>query len=80
MGKHIKTAMDERFINELATEVYKLDPENEKLKELSSLPNYEGGELKFENGELYKLKENSVIFFASGILFGSEEYTPSTSV
>ena len=46
MGKHIKTAMDERFINELATEVYKLDPENEKLKELSSLPNYEGGELK----------------------------------
>jgi|TARA_Y100000114_G_C11586268_1_gene243526 predicted 2-oxoglutarate/Fe(II)-dependent dioxygenase YbiX len=29
--------------------------------------NYEGGELKFENGELYKLKENSVIFFKSGI-------------
>tara|TARA_R100000231_G_C5296105_1_gene156101 strand:+ start:313 stop:834 length:522 start_codon:yes stop_codon:yes gene_type:complete len=29
--------------------------------------NYEGGELRFENGKLYKLKENSVIFFMSGV-------------
>ena len=56
MGKHIKTAMDERFINELATEVYKLDPENEKLKELSSLLNYEGGELKKHLQEIKKSK------------------------
>jgi len=28
---------------------------------------YEGGEIKFEDGDLYKLSENSVIFFESGI-------------
>ena len=46
MGKHIKTEMDLRFINSLAIEVYKLDPNNKVLNELMSLPNYEGGELK----------------------------------
>ena len=46
MGKHIKTEMDLRFINSLAIEVYKLDPNNRVLNELMSLPNYEGGELK----------------------------------
>ena len=45
MGKHIKTQMDERFINSLAIEVYKLDPNNKVLNELMNLPNYEGGEL-----------------------------------
>ena len=46
MGKHIKTEMDLRFINSLAIEVYKLDPNNKVLNQLMSLPNYEGGELK----------------------------------
>ena len=46
MGKHIKTEMDLRFINSLAIEVYKLDPNNKVLNELMSLQNYEGGELK----------------------------------
>ena len=45
MGKHIKTQMDIRFINSLAIELYKLDPNNKVLNELMSLPNYEGGEL-----------------------------------
>ena len=45
MGKHIKTEMDIRFINSLAIEVYKLDPQNKVLNKLMSLPNYEGGEL-----------------------------------
>ena len=46
MGKHIKTAMDVRFINELAIEVYKLEPTNSVLNTLMNLPNYEGGELR----------------------------------
>ncbi len=45
MGKHIKTDMDLRFINSLAIEVYKLDPNNKVLNELMNLKNYEGGEL-----------------------------------
>ena len=45
MGKHIKTDMDIKYINSLAIEVYKLDPNNKVLNELMSLPNYEGGEL-----------------------------------
>ena len=31
------------------------------------IEDYEGGEIKFEDGDLYKLSENSVIFFESGI-------------
>ena len=45
MGKFIKTAMDDRFINSLGIEVYKLDPNNKVLKRLINLPNFEGGEL-----------------------------------
>ena len=37
--------MDTKFINSLAIEVYKLDPNNKVLNELMSYPNYEGGEL-----------------------------------
>ena len=46
MGKYIKTAMDDRFINSLALEVYKLDPTNTVLNTLMNLPNFEGGELR----------------------------------
>jgi len=46
MGKYIKTAMDDRFINSLGIEVYKLDPDNKVLNTLMNLPNFEGGELK----------------------------------
>jgi len=46
MGKYIKTEMDDRFINLLAIEVYKIDPKNEVLHSLMSLPNFEGGELR----------------------------------
>ncbi len=37
--------MDIRFINSLAIELYKLDPNNKVLNELMHLKNYEGGEL-----------------------------------
>tara|TARA_E500000331_G_scaffold140958_1_gene137705 strand:- start:2167 stop:2337 length:171 start_codon:yes stop_codon:yes gene_type:complete len=46
MGKYIKTAQDDRFINSLALEVYKLDPTNAVLNTLMNLPNFEGGELR----------------------------------
>ena len=46
MGKYIKTAMDDKFINSLGVEVYKLDPNNKVLNRLMNLPNFEGGELK----------------------------------
>ncbi len=37
--------MDIRFINSLAIELYKLDPNNKVLNELMHLKKYEGGEL-----------------------------------
>ena len=46
MGKYIKTAMDDKFINSLGIEVYKLDTINKVLNTLMNLPNFEGGELK----------------------------------
>ena len=46
MGKYIKTSMDDRFINQLRIEVFKLDPNNKVLNTLMNLPNFEGGELK----------------------------------
>lgn len=46
MGKYIKTAMDDRFINQLGIEVFKLDPDNKVLNTLINLPNFEGGELR----------------------------------
>ena len=36
MGKHLKTSMDEKVIDYLAIELYKLDPENAVLNELHS--------------------------------------------
>ena len=56
MGKHIKTAMDVKFINSLAIEVYKLDPDNKVLNELMNLPNYEGGELNKTIKQYIKIK------------------------
>ena len=46
MGNYIKTSMDDRFINQLGIEVFKLDPNNKVLNTLMNLPNFEGGELK----------------------------------
>ena len=46
MGKHIKTSMDEKVIDYLAIEVYKLDPENAVLKKLLGMDNFEGTELQ----------------------------------
>jgi len=46
MGKHIKTQMDYDMIEQLAREVYKLDPKNDVLAKFSSMDNYEGAELR----------------------------------
>tara|TARA_Y200000002_G_scaffold158000_1_gene130657 strand:+ start:736 stop:930 length:195 start_codon:yes stop_codon:yes gene_type:complete len=46
MGKHIKTQMDYNIINDLAEEVGKLDPENEKLNKYLTMENFEGAELR----------------------------------
>ena len=46
MGKHIKTQMDYDMIEQLAREVYKLDPNNSVLAKFSSMDNYEGAELR----------------------------------
>ena len=34
MGKHLKTSMDEKVIDYLAIELYKLDPENAVLNKI----------------------------------------------
>ena len=46
MGKHIKTQLDYDIINDLAEELGRIDPENEKLKKYLQMENYEGGELR----------------------------------
>ena len=40
MGKHLKTSMDEKVIDYLAIEVYKLDPENPVLKKFLKMERY----------------------------------------
>lgn len=46
MGKHIKTQMDYDMIEQLALEVYKLDPTNSILQKFLSMDNFEGSELR----------------------------------
>jgi len=46
MGKHIKTKMDYEMIEQLACELYKLNPDNEVLKKFISMDNFEGAELR----------------------------------
>ena len=42
MGKHIKTSMDEKVIDYLAIELYKVDPDNVVLNKFMSMKNEEG--------------------------------------
>jgi hypothetical protein len=49
MGKYIKTAMDDRFINSLGIEVYKLDPTNQVLNTL----------MKYTKLRRWRIKENN---------------------
>ena len=46
MGKHIKTEMDRNMIRDLARELAKHDPKNERLQYYLSMDNYEGAELR----------------------------------
>jgi hypothetical protein len=46
MGKHIKTQMDYDMIDDLARELFKVDPKNEKLQHYLSMENFEGSELR----------------------------------
>ena len=46
MGKNIKTQMDYDMIEQLAKEVYRLDPDNETLAKFTSMDNFEGSELR----------------------------------
>ena len=45
MGKHLKTSMDEKVIDYLAIELYRLDPENAVLNKFLGMDNFEGTEM-----------------------------------
>lgn len=46
MGKHIKTQMDYDMIEQLAKEVFRMDPSNSVLAKFINMENYEGAELR----------------------------------
>jgi len=46
MGKHIKTQMDYDMIEQLAKEVFRLDPSNAVLARFMEMDNFEGSELR----------------------------------
>ena len=46
MGKHIKTQMDYDMIEQLAQELFQLDPTNNTLQKFLAMDNFEGGELR----------------------------------
>lgn len=46
MGKHLKTQIDYDMIEELAKEVYRMDPDNKTLAKFTSMTNFEGSELR----------------------------------
>ena len=46
MGKHIKTQLDYDMIEQLAQQVFQLDPTNSVLQKFMKMDNYEGAELR----------------------------------
>ena len=46
MGKHIKTKMDYDIINQLARELYAIEPDNKVLGKFLAMDNFEGAELR----------------------------------
>jgi hypothetical protein len=46
MGKHLKTEIDYNMIRDLARELVKADPTNNKLQEYLQMDNFEGAELQ----------------------------------
>jgi len=46
MGKHIKTQMDYDMIEQLAQQVFQLDPTNAVLQKFLKMDNFEGNELR----------------------------------
>jgi len=46
MGKHLKTEIDYNMIRDLARELVKADPTNNKLQEYLKMDNFEGAELR----------------------------------
>lgn len=46
MGKHIKTQMDYDMIEQLAQELFNLDPTNAVLQKFMTMDNFEGGEIR----------------------------------
>ena len=46
MGKHVKTTIDYEMIENLAKEVFRLDPTNAVLQRYLKMENFEGAELR----------------------------------
>ena len=46
MGKHIKTQLDYDMIEQLAQQVFQLDPNNVVLQKYLKMDNFEGSELR----------------------------------
>lgn len=46
MGKHLKTQIDYDMIEQLAQEVFRLDPTNSVLQKFTNMDNFEGSELR----------------------------------
>ena len=57
MGKHLKTSMDEKVIDYLAIELWRIDPNNKVLHKFMSMKNEEGYHIKKTILEYDKSKE-----------------------
>ena len=56
MGKHLKTSMDEKVIDYLAIELWRIDPNNKVLHKFMSMQNEEGFHIKKTINEYDKTK------------------------
>lgn len=61
MGKHLKTEIDRNMIRDLARELAKHDPNNERLQYYLSMDNYEGAELRIYTKDLLYVIDQSNI-------------------
>lgn len=61
MGKHIKTKLDYDIINQLARELYAIEPGNEVLGKFLAMDNFEGAELRKAIADVVPSKEFGVL-------------------
>ncbi|MBH21647.1 MAG: hypothetical protein CML98_07740 [Rhodobiaceae bacterium] len=66
MGKHLKTSMDEKVIDYLAIELWRVDPNNKVLHKFMSMKNEEGYHIKKTILEYDKTKEMPVHYNTDG--------------